>query len=299
MDFDSFVKDIELNKWNVYGATVYKDGKLIHSYGDVDGIYDIYSCTKSIFSIALGIAYDRGLIDFDKTLLDYIPKDLIKLDESKRKIYSRLSLKRFMTMSVDGYPFRPEGNDYLNMAFECDLKDVDTPIFSYSNFSPYLVSVALTHAVGEDIGTFIENNIFKPMGIVKYEYERCPGGYFYSASKMKLSVNDMAKIGVMLSNGGVYDGKRIVSNEYVTMATSVQQANKEGGYGYYFWKYRDGFSINGKWKQKVYCLPKDGLVIAYLSLIKENSHELLHSMEKYLLGIGDDNKTIPKESVSD
>ena len=103
----------------------------------------------------------------------------------------------------------------------------------------------------------------------------------------------------MLSNGGVYEGKRIVSNEYVAMATSVQQTNRESGYGYYFWKYRDGFSINGKWKQKCYILPKKNLVITYLSDIKDKSHELLHSMETNILGINDNDKTVVKCPVSD
>lgn len=84
---------------------------------------------------------------------------------------------------------------------------------------------------------------------------------------------------------GIYNGKRIVSEEYVQMATSVQQMNREGGYGYYIWKYREGFSINGKWKQKCYCLPKRGIMITYLSHIEDDSHDLLESMERNILEI--------------
>ena len=102
---------------------------------------------------------------------------------------------------------------------------------------------------------------------------------------MEMSVESLCKIGVMLMQGGVYQGQRIVSEAYVKAATSVQQMNREGGYGYFFWKYRDGFSINGKWKQKCYVLPKQGLVICYLSHIEDASHDLVESMEKHLLGI--------------
>ena len=102
---------------------------------------------------------------------------------------------------------------------------------------------------------------------------------------MKLTVHDLSKIGLLLYNKGVYDGQRIVSEEYVDMATSIQQMNREGGYGYYIWKYRDGFSINGKWKQKCYVLPKRGIIVTYLSHIEDDSHDLLDSMEKNILGI--------------
>ena len=102
---------------------------------------------------------------------------------------------------------------------------------------------------------------------------------------MKLTVHDLSKIGLLLYNKGMYDGQRIVSEEYVDMATSIQQMNREGGYGYYIWKYRDGFSINGKWKQKCYVLPERGIIVTYLSHIEDDSHDLLDSMEKNILGI--------------
>lgn len=71
------------------------------------------------------------------------------------------------------------------------------------------------------------------------------------------------------------------------MATSVQQSNREGGYGYFIWKYRDGFSINGKWGQKCYCLPEQGLMITFLSHIEEDTYGLKQSMEKHLLNLRD------------
>ena len=86
-------------------------------------------------------------------------------------------------------------------------------------------------------------------------------------------------------NKGIDEGSRIVSEKYVDTATSVLQMNREGGYGYFIWKYRDGFSINGKWKQKCYVLPERGLIVTYLSHIEDDSHDLLHSMEKHILGI--------------
>lgn len=61
--------------------------------------------------------------------------------------------------------------------------------------------------------------------------------------------------------------------------------SKEGGYGYFIWKYRNGYSINGKWKQKCYILPEDELVITYLSDIRDDSHDLINSMEKNILGL--------------
>lgn len=97
-------------------------------------------------------------------------------------------------------------------------------------------------------------------------------------------MNELSRIGQMLSDGGIYEGKRILSEAYVKEAVSVQQMNREGGYGYFFWKYRDGFSMNGKWGQKCYVLPKQKTIVTFLSHMEEGSDPVRECMEKYLLG---------------
>lgn len=90
---------------------------------------------------------------------------------------------------------------------------------------------------------------------------------------------------MLLYHGGTYEGNRIVSEDYVRRATSVQQMTREGGYGFFFWKYKDGFSINGKWTQKCDVLPKQDKIITFLSDIPDKSDDLILSMEKCILGL--------------
>ena len=287
MNFNNFIQEIEQNHWNVYGVEVYENGVLTHTSGDTEeNLHGIYSATKTILSIAVGIAWDRGLIDFTKAVTEYLPKDvLVSLTKEQRDTFDRITVHRLLSMSVGDFPFRAEGDNFLKFALNCKIQNPDEKVFNYSNISAYLVGVALHHALGEDVGIFIEKNIFAPLGITQYEYGRSPEGYFYGASEMRLTVNSLSRIGQLLYNGGVYDGKRVLSEEYVRMATSVQQMNREGGYGYFIWKYRDGFSINGKWGQKCYCLPEQGLMITFLSHIEEDTYELKKSMEQNFLGI--------------
>ena len=278
MDFDLFVNDIEKSGWNVFGTEVYKDGQLIHSWGDTqNGIHDIYSATKSVLSIAFGIAYDRGLVGLDDPILKYI-------STPAKPGWEKVTVKRLLTMSLLELPFRAEGDNWIQFALNFDINP-DEIGFNYSNICSYLVGVALSNIIGSDLGKFIEDEIFKPMNIENYEYNRCPKGYFYGASGMKLCVHDLSKFGLLLMNNGIYENRRIVSEQYVKLATSVQQMNREGGYGFYIWKYRDGYSINGKWKQKCYILPSTGIIASYLSHIEDDSHTLLESMEKHILGI--------------
>ena len=288
MDFNNFVKDIENNKWNVFGTEVYQNGELKYSYGDTTGLHEIYSATKTVLSVAVGLVYDEGLIDLDRPITDYLPEEKCRaLPEKQYDRFSMISVKRLLTMSVKGFPFRPNDNDsWLDFSLSCTIEDPQKAEFDYGNIPPFLIGVALTNIIGGDLGEFIENRIFAPMGITSFEYARSPEGYFYGSSNMLLSVHDLSKFGLLLYNKGIFNGNRILSEEYVSLATSTQQMNREGGYGFYIWRYRGGFSINGKWKQKCYVLPQKGLMITYLSHIEDDSHVLLESMEKNILGIG-------------
>ena len=287
MNFDAFIHDIVDNQWNVHGVEVYREGKLTYYYGDTRNTkHPIYSATKSILSIAVGIAGDQGKIDIERSVLDYMPASFIsEMTQLQKEIYKNIALTRLMTMSVAGFPFRPEGESYLRFSLSYPIKNPEVSLFDYSNIPAYLVGVALSHAVEEDAWTFINRNIMEPLDILDAKYSRCPDGYFYGASGMKLSVNDLSKIGLLLYNNGMFEGNQIVSEEYVKKATSVQQMNREGGYGYFIWKYRDGFSINGKWKQKCYILPEQKIIITYLCNITDESHDLLLSMEKNILSM--------------
>ena len=287
MDFDAFTKDIVDNHWRVFGTEVYKDGQLIHAFGDTeDNLHNIYSATKSVLSTAFGIIYDRGLIDPDKSIISYLPKEKVSdLSEKQRTTFEKITVRRLLTMSVDGFPFRAEGDNWLDFALSCEIPDPEKKVFHYNNISSYLIGVALTEILGCDLGTFIEKEIFTSLGITQYQYERSPEGYFYGASGMKLTVHDLSRFGLLYYHNGMENGHRIISEDYVKMATGIQQMNREGGYGFYFWKYRDGFSINGKWKQKCYVLPKEKLIISYLADIQDENHELLESMERNILGL--------------
>ena len=287
MDFESFVHDIASYQWQVHGAEVYCEGQLTHHFGDTySKKYPIYSATKSILSIAVGIAWDEGKLNFQGCVLDYLSGRFVsEMPKSQRDAYRSVTLHRLLTMSVAGYPFRPEGDSFLRFSLACPLPAPEIAQFEYSNIPAYLVGVALSEAIGEDAGAFIDRRILQPLKIAGAKYARCPDGYFYGASGMELSVNDLSRIGLLLYNGGLFDGNRIVSEEYIREAVSAQIMNREGGYGYFIWKYRDGFRVSGKWGQKCFILPKQKLMITYLSDMQDNSDLLFQSMEKHILGL--------------
>ncbi|MBQ6104587.1 MAG: 23S rRNA (uracil(1939)-C(5))-methyltransferase RlmD [Lachnospiraceae bacterium] len=290
MNFEAFQKDIEQNRWKIFGAEVYENGVLKHRFGDTKKTrYPIYSCTKTMLSLGVGIAWDRGLIDLDAPIASYLPARYVaELAPEQAEVFRTLSVERFMCMSVIGFPFRvaeEEKESYLRYSLSCKIKNPGERSFDYSNIPAYLVGVALSQAIGGDVWAFLEENLLNPLHIYGAPYTRCPEGWFYGASGMQLTVHELSRIGLMLMNDGVYDGKRIISSEYIALMTSVHQTNREGGYGLFTQLYRDGFRITGKCNQRCFVLKNRGLVITYLSDMPEGGNEVTESVEWNLLGL--------------
>ena len=285
MNFEGFIDEIKKNNWNVYGVEVYKDLELIHEWGDTrETKNEVYSCTKTILSIAVGIAWDRGLFDLNKNIFAYIPEEIYKkYDPTIIEDLSKISIHRLLTMSVPGYPFRPEGDSYMDFCFNLPVENPDNNEFYYCNICPYFVGLALAHAIGEDLWEFINREIIKPLDIDVGYYYRDGDGYFYGASMMKFTLHDLSKLGILLYNKGTYNGKRIVSEEYVDMATSVQIKNHRDGYGYYIWKYKEGFYISGKWGQHCLVLRDRGLIVTFTGYVPEQADDVENAMIKYIL----------------
>lgn len=284
MNVEAFKHKIEENHWEVHGIEVYAGHRRVWEYGDTETKkYPIYSATKTVTSLAAGMAADEGRLELENPILCYMPESVIAmLPKRQKELYRDVTVKRLLTMSVPGFPFRPDGDSWLYRSL-CYPVSPDKRVFDYSNVPAYLVGVAAANALEEDLYHYLQRKLFTPLGIEKPPCHRCTDGYFYGASGMELTVNELSRIGFVLLDKGLYRGERIISEAYVKEACSVQQQNREGGYGYFVWKYGDGFSINGKWGQKCYIFPERQLMITFLAHMEEDAGQLTECMQEYLL----------------
>lgn len=285
MDFQGFVDVVKKNGWDLYGIQVFQSGQIIEQFHE-ESIkqHPIYSATKSITSLAVGMAMDEGKFDIYASIYEYLKSDVpTYMSQKQVDNLKQISIKRLLTMSVQGYPFRPQGNNWLEYSLTYPLANVEENGFDYSNIQAYLVGVALSKSLGMHLYDYLEERLFLPLGIEDPIYQNCPSGYFYGASGMQLTVPELGKIGQLCLQKGMYNGHRIVSKAYVEEATSVQQMNREGGYGYYFLKYGEGYRISGKWGQRSFVFPKKDMVITYLANMEHGSGLLTEAMEDYLL----------------
>lgn len=284
MNFQNFIDTVKQNNWELHGIEVFYKGQIVEKYQEKPERHPIYSATKSITSLAVGMAVDDGKFDINESLYEYLKSEIpVYANTKQMENLKQITIKRLLTMSVRGYPFRPEGDNWLEYSLMYPLDNVEEKVFDYSNISAYLVGVAVANALDRHLYDYLEERLFEPLQILKPLYQNCPSGYFYGASGMQLTVGELARIGQLCLQKGIYNGQRVVSEEYLSEATTVQQVNREGGYGYFFWKYKDGYRISGKWGQRCLLFPDKGLMITYLSNMEHGSEKLTQAVEEFIL----------------
>lgn len=285
MQFEQFIRTVEKNKWEFYGIEIFQNGKIIQKYErEPEKAYPVYSATKTITATAAGLAVDEGRFSVDASVYDYLKDEMpVFLSSEQTEKWKRITIKRLLTMSVPGFPFRPQGENWLEFSLSCPLENADTPGFAYSNIPAYLVGAALEKAVGQHLISYLQPRLFDPLGMGIPVYANCPSGHFYGASGMELTVHGLSKIGQLYLQNGTYGGHMVLSSSWVREATKIQQMNREGGYGYFIWKYKDGYRISGKWGQRCFLFPEKQMMITYLSHMEQGSEAITEAMERFLL----------------
>jgi CubicO group peptidase (beta-lactamase class C family) len=209
-----------------------------------------YSMTKSVVSLLVGVAVDRGLIkDLDAPVFSYFPEyaDL----SSPRK--DRINLRNLLTMSdgLDSSAFNQAGGgradrDPYRYILETALIREPGASFAYNNGATELIGGILQKVSGKTIDVLAKETIFAPLGIEDVGWnQRLGNGYPTASWGLSLRPRDWAKIGQLVLNRGVWQGKRIVSDSWIAQSTRAQiKAPKTLSYGFQWWLGRS--SIDGR-----------------------------------------------------
>jgi CubicO group peptidase (beta-lactamase class C family) len=217
---------------------IVKDGALVleeYFYGyDRETLHLISSNTKSICSLLIGIAMDRGYIpSLDEAVFSFYPEyDSLKTDRS-----AKITLRHLLTMTA-GFKLSgmimEETDNRLKTALERDVIFEPGQVFQYDEGSANLLAGVIKHATGKHADVFAEECLFKPLDIKTYNWEEeKQNGYPCCQGSLELRPRDMARIGQLVLNGGVWNGNRIVSSEWLLESTN---AHAKDDYGYMWWR---------------------------------------------------------------
>jgi CubicO group peptidase (beta-lactamase class C family) len=257
---------------NVHAVLVARDGKLVFERYfrgsdeingrrvenvtfDADRLHNIKSVSKSVASLAVGIALDRGLIrSINEPIFSFFPE----LSDLRSPEKERLQLLHALTMSmglkwVEAIPSNEGNNDEERMHMAADPcryvlgLPVTAPAgqeFFYNTGALTLVSAIIRKATGRPLDEFARETLFEPMGIAGVEWSRVKGDSD-AGGGLRLRPRDMAKIGQLVLAGGRWNDRQIVSRVWIETSTAPKiEATAGLFYGYLWWLGRS--LLNGR-----------------------------------------------------
>jgi CubicO group peptidase (beta-lactamase class C family) len=258
---------------NLHGFLLIRDGKIVvdASFYPYDGStpHDLASVTKSVMTTLIGIAVDQGKLRLDQPVVSFFPdREIANLDERKERM--TVADLASMTSGLDcvWQPDEPtlremEASDDM-VQFTLDLPMVAEPGTTWEYCSPgmHLLSAILTEATGMTALDFGYDALFGPLGMREVIWPADSNGYNHGWGDLMLYPRDAAKLGQLWLNGGSWNGRQIVSPEWVEAAVTSHATTTEDGqdYGYGWWITREGavgqeFSARGRGGQYVVVFP--------------------------------------------
>jgi CubicO group peptidase (beta-lactamase class C family) len=247
-------------------------------------LHDMRSAGKSITSLLVGAAFDRGLIH---SLADPVER---YLPEARGSAIGDVSLADVLTMrsglaANDSIPESPGNEERLDqahdpLAFLFSVPRAAPPgsLYQYNSLTAYVAGLVVERAARMPEQNFARSALFTPLGIDRFSWATDNAGHTKGQGNLSITARDMAKIGQMMLDRGQFEGKRVVSETWVaeslTPRVTISAVDPYAdGYGYFWYTKtlqvgRDTVEIHfasGNGGNKIYVVPSRRWVIAITS----------------------------------
>ncbi|MCH7411324.1 beta-lactamase family protein [Belliella sp. DSM 111904] len=255
---------------------VFRNGKLIaeaypNDPDDAHKIANIQSCTKSITSILVGVAMEKGMVEnLDIRFYDLFPELFDdKLTKRHIRIKDALSMQTGLEFDNDKHTLQlyQKKNNSIQWMLSKSLLYPPGSYMNYNDGAPHMVSKTIETLTMQPAASFAEKFLFEPLGIKDWMWESSSDGVTYGAFSLFLTPRDLGKIGQLVLQNGIWGKQQIISSKYMEEATSIQaiSGHKNQPYGYYFWLYPEwnAFAALGHGGQFLLMVPDKNLVVVY------------------------------------
>ncbi len=319
----------------IHSMLIYKDSLLVfedyfqgHRYRwDAPGHHDSlvqwnrgmqhcsHSVTKSIVSLCIGIAIDKGFIEsVHQSIFDYLPnyQHLRTPEKESITIEHLLTMTSGLQWAEWSAPLSSIANDQvaiwfhetgpINFALGRPLVAAPGNRFNYSGGDMQILAEILYQATGMNLDAFSGRYLFEPLGIDSYEWWLVfRSGEIHAAGGLMMTPRDMIKIGAMMLNNGKWNGLQIIPTAWVEKSMFPREPNAgikvpgedlgRMGYGYTWWtkeiNFRGNaihwFSANGWGGQKIIVLPELKMVIVFTGGRYTHKVKEYTIVERYIL----------------
>lgn len=225
-----------------------------HPYFRKTKLHTLQSVTKSITSIAFGIAIEEGHIPKGVTTPAMPFFSDYKLDNDARR--EAMTIEDLLTMRsgmswLEYVPIDDPRNScvqleasrqWIQFVLDQPMREKPGTVFDYNSGASVLLGKILRQATGKRIDAYVKEKLFEPVGIREFYWKVTPDGEIDTEGGLYLSAHDLARLAYLFLREGNWNGKQIVSREWVRSSTSPivadvsqQTGRPDRGYGYQWW----------------------------------------------------------------
>lgn len=278
--------------WQIRSISVFKNDRLIaetYCKDERDRIIGrpIWSCTKQILSILVGVAIDKGLISsVDDPIEKYLEEE-IKTFPDKRDI----TIKDLLTMrsgigftnyglySDDAAILQQKPDDILGFCLSKDMKGTPGEDYSYKDSDPQILVAILDKVTKRHTREWANEVLFKPLGINNIEWINYRDGKTIGAFGIITTPRELAKVGQLVLNNGVFNNNRIVSEKWLNEMLTNHVKTPDKNFGYLWWIDVENkiYYMSGNGGQFVLLKPEKNLMVVITSEDKTQGKARLYT----------------------
>ena len=271
---------------------VAKDGKLVmeeyfNSFWRTN-IHDIRSAGKSITSMLAGVAMDKDLFKSTDKVVSFFPAYKNSKNPSAEK--SAITVEDLLVMSsglasddyqndspgLEGYMTDTE--DYLKFVLDLPMDFKPGERWAYSSAVAFLLGAIVENTSGQTLEDFARKNLFGPMGITQFFWEKSPKGRNTGMGNLYLEPRDLAKLGQVMLDNGQWNGQQILPKSFVKKSFEKRFDISDNdpfahGYGYMWYIAKmdskgqtiDYYFASGNGGNKIFIVPELNMIVTTMS----------------------------------
>lgn len=243
----------------------------------------LYSLSKSFTSTAVGLAIAEGKLSLDDDVLKFFPEDAPTQPSANLRAMRVRDLLRMNT----GHQTEP----VIRTAADSSLRDASWvrrtlahPVpfkpgthFLYNSPATYMASAIVQKVTGQTVLDFLGPRLFAPLGIETPTWVASPQGITAGAYGLSLRTEDIARLGQLYLQKGMWNGRQLLPAAWVAEASARQTSNGSSprsdwdqGYGYQFWRSRhNSYRGDGAFGQFMFVLPEHDAVVVITSGVRD------------------------------
>jgi len=241
----------------------------------------LFSHSKVFTSTAAGFVADEGKLDLDERVAEIFPD---KMPANPGESVRQLRVRDLLTMNTGGACDRPMHvdpfGDWMKAFLADDFKRRPGTHFNYNSCATYMVAEIVERKTGRKMMDYLDEKLFRPLGMTGVETTYAPSGCPCGGWGMAAKTEDLAKLGQLFLDGGRWNGREIISRNWVQLATAKHTWNNctpgkgdpkndwQQGYGFQWWRCQHNcYRADGAGGQFTIVMPDQDAVISCTAVL--------------------------------